>query len=127
LTSRNGPFGLIRELLKYARYIKYYYRDTGILEMVLAGHVVINAQIIEGMKKSGYILESVSNSVALEFVDRSHDFPSGVKDEDDVPEFVSTTIRFKDTLENGRKSDMKILTKDKQQDRYDEEWWKQIV
>jgi hypothetical protein len=65
------------------------------------------------MKESGFILESISNSVAPEFIDCLHDFLSGIEEEDDVPEFICTTMRFKDTelppLENSGKSDIEAL------------------
>jgi hypothetical protein len=98
-TKNNGPFAGIRELLKNVGYVKwmYYYVETGILEIVLAARVVITSRIIEGMEKSGLILESISLSVAPEFIDSLGDFLSDIQDEDDVPEFICTTMRFKDT------------------------------
>jgi hypothetical protein len=62
------------------------YRETGIVEMALAGRVVIIAEIIEGMKKSGYVYQRFYNSVDPEFIDSDSlgDFLSDIKDEDDV-------------------------------------------
>jgi hypothetical protein len=111
-----GPFGLIRELLKYADHIEsiHLYRKTGILKMVLAGHVIMPMEIIEAMKKSGYILKIFYNSLDPEFIDSDilGDYLNGIKDEDDVPAFVCTNLLFKDTeppLENGGKSDLQAL------------------
>jgi hypothetical protein len=53
-----------------------YNKETGILEFILSGRVVINSQIIEGIKESDFILDSISNSVAPEFIDNLEDFKS---------------------------------------------------
>jgi hypothetical protein len=101
-----------------------YNKETGTVEFILSGHVVINSQIVQGIKDSDFILESIPNSVAPEFLDNLGEFLVEVENEDDVPEFICTTIRLKDTelppLENGGKSDMEIMTMDNQ-DRKNEE------
>jgi hypothetical protein len=112
-----GPGGLVRELLKYARYVKFYhYPESGIVEMVVDGQAIIFAQIIEGMEKTGYILESIYPGVAPEFIDNLGDFQSEIEDEDDVPAFICVNMRFKDTelppVENSRTSYLaKLRTK----------------
>jgi hypothetical protein len=118
LTKFKGLFAGIRELLKNAGYVKgmYYYRETGIIEIVLAGRVAINAQIIEGMNKSGLIVETTFNSIAPEFIGSLGDFLSDIQNEDDVPEFICTTMRIKDTelppLENSGKSGTEAPSRD---------------
>ena len=61
LTKFKGPLGLIRELLKYVDHIRsiHLYRRTGILEVVLAGRVVITDEMIEAMKESEYVLKTL--------------------------------------------------------------------
>ena len=113
-TKNKGPFAAIRELLKNGNYKSIRdYPETGILEIELARKVVITPLFIEGMKESGYILQSVSNSVAPELIDCIADFLNDIEKEDDVPEFICTTMRFKDTnlppLENSEKSDIEAL------------------
>jgi hypothetical protein len=82
--------------------------------MVLAGHVIMPMEIIEALKKSGYLLKIFYNSLDPEFIDSDilGDYLNGIKDEDDVPAFVCTNLLFKDTeppLENGGKSDIQAL------------------
>ena len=113
-TKFKGPFALIRELLKYVDHIRsiHLYRRTGILEIVLAGRVVITAEIIAAMKKSGYILKILYLSVDPELIDSIGDFLSDIHNEEDVPYFIRTTLLLKDTeppLENGGKSDIQAL------------------
>jgi hypothetical protein len=115
-TRLKGPFALIRELLKYVDHIKsiHLYRQTGILEMVLAGRVVITAEIIEAMKKSGYILKIFYNSVDPESIESGSlgDSINEIEKEEDVPYYMLTTLLLKDTeppLENGGKSDIQAL------------------
>jgi hypothetical protein len=114
LTKFKGPLGLIRELLKYVDHIRsiHLYRRTGILEVVLAGRVVITDEMIEAMKESGYILKIFYNSVDPELIDSIGDFQSEIQNEDDVPDYMRTTLLLKDTqppLENGGKSDIQAL------------------
>ena len=109
-----GPFALVRELLKHVDYIRsiHFYRQTSILEVILAGRVVITAEIIEAMKESGYILKIFYNSVDPELIDSIGDFQSKIQNEDDVPYYMRTTLLLKDTeppLENGGKSDIQAL------------------
>ena len=92
---------------------------SGILEIILDGYAVVTSKFLEGMKKSGFVFESISNSIDPEFLEEDlHEFFT-VKHEDNVPTFVCTIIRFKDTelppLENGDgKSDNEIIAIDKQ-------------
>ena len=116
MTKFKRPFSLIRELSKYVDHIRsiHFYQHTGILEMVLGGRVVITAEIIEAMKKSGYILEIFYNSVDPESIDSGSlgDFLNDIQKEEDVPYYILTTLRFKDTeppLENGGKNDIQAL------------------
>jgi hypothetical protein len=119
LTKFKGPFSLIRELLKYVDHISSFhlYRETGILKIVLAGRVVITAEIIEAMKKSGYVLKIFYNSVDPESIESGGlgDFLSEIEEEDDVPYYICTTLLLKDTepsLENGGKSDIQALIRE---------------
>jgi hypothetical protein len=81
--------------------------------MVLAGRVIINAEIIEAMKKSGYILKIFYNSLDPELIDCMGDFQSEIQNEEDVPDYIHTILLFKDTelppLENSRESDIQAL------------------
>lgn len=78
-----GPFALVRELLKHVDYIRsiHFYRQTSILEVILAGRVVITAEIIEAMKESGYILKIFYNSIDPELIDSIGDFQSKIQNE----------------------------------------------
>ena len=116
MTKFKGPFSLTKELSKYVDHIRsiHFYQHTGILEMVLAGRVVITAEIIEAMKKSGYVLKIFYNSVDPESIESGGlgDFLSEIEEEDDVPYYICTTLLLKDTepsLENGGKSDIQAL------------------
>jgi hypothetical protein len=116
LTKFKGPLSLIRELLKYVDHINsiHLYRETGILEVVLAGRVVITAEIIEAMKKSGYLLKIFYNSVDPESIESGSlgDFQSEIEKEEDVPYYIRTHLLLEDTaprLENGGKSDIQAL------------------
>jgi hypothetical protein len=117
-SSRTGPFSLIREFFNYGNCIKSIrpYQETGILEIVLSGQVVITPQFVEGMRNSGYILQSISNSIDPEYIDSGSlgDYEiNEIEKEDDVPYFICTTLRFEDTelppLENSKKSDTEAL------------------
>ena len=106
----------VRELLKHVDHIRsiHLYRQTSILEVVLAGRVVITDEIIEAMKKSGYILKIFYNTVDPESIESGSlgDFQSEIQNEDDVPDYICTTLLLKDTepsLENGGKSDIQAL------------------
>jgi hypothetical protein len=116
LTKFKGPLGLIRELLKYVDHIKSFhlYRTTGILEVVLAGRVVITAEMIEAMKESNYELKIFYNSVDPESIESGSlgDSINEIEKEEDVPYYMLTTLLLKDTeppLENGGKSDIQAL------------------
>jgi hypothetical protein len=81
--------------------------------MVLAGRVIIPAEITEGMKKSGYIPKISYNSLDLELIDSAGDFQSEMHNEEDVPGYIRTHLPLKDTelppLENSGKSDIQAL------------------
>ena len=117
MTKFKGPFGLIRELLKYVDHIGpiHLYRKTGILEMVLGGRVVITDEIIEAMKESEYTFKIFYNSVDPESIESGSlgDYEiNEIEKEDDVPNYICTTLLLKDTeppLENGGKSDIEAL------------------
>jgi hypothetical protein len=87
----------IIQLLKNVGYIKWmgYYPETGIVEIVIAGRVAIDAPILEAMKKSSLILDGFFNSTAPEYIDSLGEFLSDVHEEHHVPEFVCTTLRLK--------------------------------
>ena len=72
-----------------------YYRETGIVEIVIPGRVAIDARILEAMKKSRLILDSFFNSTAPEYIDSLGEFLSDIHEEHHVPEFVCTTLRLK--------------------------------
>ena len=117
MTKFKGPFSLIRELLKHVDHIRSFhlYRVTGILEVVLAGRVIITDEIIEAIKESGYILKIFYNSVDSESIDSGSlvDYDlTEIEKEDHVPNFIHTTLLLKDTeppLENNGKSDIQAL------------------
>src|ERR671932_773271 len=52
--TKKRSFDWIIQLLKNVGYIKWmgYYPETGIVEIVIAGHVAIDTPILEAMKKS---------------------------------------------------------------------------
>lgn len=97
-TKNDGPFAGIRELLRYAHFFEFNrYPESGIAEMEVDGGATIHAQIIEGMEKSGYKLESFRVSTDPEYIDNLPDFLNDIEDEDDVPAFTRIKLRFKDT------------------------------
>ena len=110
MISRNakGTFSLIRELLKYTPNVKSIDYVDGFLEIALDGFVVVTSKFLNGMKKSGFVFESISNSIDPEFLDEI----ITANNEDDVPTFVCTIIRFRDTelppLENPGKNDVEM-------------------
>jgi hypothetical protein len=98
LTNFNGPFAGIRELLRYAHFFEVIrYPESGIVEMVVDGQAIIHSQIIKGMQKSGYKLETFHTSTDPEYIGNLGDFLNDIEDEDDVPAFTRTKMRFKDT------------------------------
>jgi hypothetical protein len=116
LTKFKGPLGLIRELLKYVDHISSFhlYRTTGILKVVLAGRVVITAEMIEAMKESDYVLKMVYNSVDPESIESGSlgDSINEIEEEDDVPYYICTTLLLEDKvppLENSGRSDIQAL------------------
>jgi hypothetical protein len=117
--SRTGPFSLIRELLKHTSNIISICQVAGILEITLDGFAVVTSQFLEGMKKSGFVLVNIRNSINPEFLSQDLEGPLRMECEHDVPMFIWTIIRFKDTelppLENDDgKSDNEIIAIDKQ-------------
>jgi hypothetical protein len=114
-----GSFSLIRELLRYTSNIISICQIAGILEITLDGFAVVTSKFLEGMKKSGFVLEDIRNSIDPEFLSLDLDEPLRMECEHDVPIFVWTIIRFKDTelppLENDDgKSDNEIIAINKQ-------------
>jgi len=111
--SKRRSFDWIIQLLKNVGYIKWmgYYPETGIVEIVIAGRVSIDAKILEAMKKSHLILDGFFNSTAPEFIDSLGDFLNDIHEEYHVPEFVCTTLRLKDKelppLENSDTGELK--------------------
>jgi hypothetical protein len=117
--SRTGSFSLIRELLEHTENEISICQVEGILEITLHGFAVVTSQFLEGMKKSGFVLENIHNSIDPEFLSQDLDEPLRMECEHDVPIFVWTIIRFKDTelppLENDDgKSDNEIISINKQ-------------
>jgi hypothetical protein len=108
-----GPFDLIR-LWGHIRDTEYY-EEYGLLEIAVDGKVEVTPEILDGMKKSRFILQGVSNSIGMEYV-HAHELLKeavDVKCEHDVPMFVYTTFTFKDCrvpeLEDSDKNDEQIL------------------
>jgi hypothetical protein len=117
--SRTGSFSLIRELLKDNENVITICQVEGILEITLHGFAVVTSRFLEGMKKNDFVLEDIRNSIDPEFLSLDLDEPLRMECEHDVPIFVWTIIRFKDTelppLENDDgKSDNEIITIEKQ-------------
>jgi hypothetical protein len=114
-----GPFSLIRELLDYTENVSIC-QVEGILEITLDGFAVVTSKFLEGMKKSGFVLENIRNSIDPEFVSQDLEGPLRMECQHDVPTFVCTIIRFKDTelppIEDGgdRKCDNEIIAVDEQ-------------
>ena len=107
----NGPFDLIR-LWGHIKNTEYY---DGLLEITVDGLVDLSPEILNGMNKSRFILQSVSNSIGKEYI-HLHESLKEVVDvqcEYDVPIFVYTTFTFKDyrapSLEHDDKNDKQIL------------------
>jgi hypothetical protein len=69
----------------------------GILEVILYGFATVTSQFLEGMKKSGFALVNIRNSIDPEFLSQDLEEPLRTECEHDVPIFVWTIIRFKDT------------------------------
>jgi hypothetical protein len=117
--SRTGSFSLIRELLKDNENVISICQVEGILEITLHGFAVVTSRFLEGMKKNDFVLEDIRNSIDPEFLSLDLDEPLRMECEHDVPIFVWTIIRFKDTelppLENDDgKSDNEIIAINKQ-------------
>jgi hypothetical protein len=116
LTKFKGPLGLIRVLLMYVDHISSFhlYRETGIVEVVLGGRVVITAEMIEAMKESDYVLKAFYNSVDPESIDSGSlgDSINEIENEDEVPYYIRTHLLLEDkvpSLENSGKSDIDAL------------------
>jgi hypothetical protein len=95
-----------------------------ILEITLDGFVIVTSKFLEGMKRSGFVLENIRNSINPEFLSQDLEEPLRMECEHDVPIFVWTIIRFKDTelpqIEDDGKSEREISAVDEQA-RHDEE------
>jgi len=92
----NGPFDLIR-LFGHIKDTEYD-EESGILDITIDGLVEITPEILEGMKKSGFIIQRIWNSIGAEYV-HIHELLKDLVDvrcEYDVPIFVYTTLTFKD-------------------------------
>jgi hypothetical protein len=115
-----GSFSLIRELSDYTENPISIYCDEGFLQITLYGFAIVTSKFLEGMKKSGFVLESICNSIDPEFLSQDLEGPLRMECEHDVPTFVWTIIQFKDTelpqIEDGvdGKCDNEIIGIDKQ-------------
>ena len=117
--SRTGPFSLIRELLDYTENVISIYREEGILQITLDGFAIVTSKFLEGMKRSGFVLENIRNSIDPEFLSKDLEGPLKMECVHDVPIFVWTIIRFKDTElppieDDDGKCDSKIFAIDEQ-------------
>jgi hypothetical protein len=92
-----GPFSLIRELMTHSENVISICHVEGILEITLDGFAVVTSKFLEGMKKSGFVLVNIRNSIDPEFLSQDLEEPLRMECEHDVPIFVWTIIRFKDT------------------------------
>jgi hypothetical protein len=125
--SRTGPFSLIRELSTHTENIISICHAEGILEIILDGFAVVTSQFLEGMKKSSFVLVNIRNSIDPEFLSQDLEEPLKMECVHDVPIFVWTIIRFKDTelppLEEGDDDGgaNEIIAIDKQTRNSDEE------
>jgi hypothetical protein len=91
-----GPFSLIRELFTHTESVISICQEEGILEITLDGFAIITSQFLEGMKKSGFVLVNIRNSIDPEFLSQDLEGPLKMECEHDVPIFVWTIIRFRD-------------------------------
>jgi hypothetical protein len=95
-SSRTGPFSLIRDLLSNTDKVISISQYGRILQITLGGFVEITSPFLEKMKKSGFVLKGIHNVIDPEF--RVEDLERVERGMDgDVPIFVWTIIRFKDT------------------------------
>jgi hypothetical protein len=80
--------------------LKFTYHDLGILDVIIEGNTEITAKDFKQMKKFGYIFDGIC-----------------LQDKDDVLPFSLTVVAFRrykaPPLENGGKSDKKVLKKTK--------------
>jgi hypothetical protein len=91
-----GTFNLIRELLSNTDKVISISQRGRILQITLGGFVQITSPFLEEMKKSGFVLKGIHNVIDPEF--RVEDLERVERGMDgDVPIFVWTIIRFKDT------------------------------
>lgn len=122
-----GPFSLIRELSTHTENVISIYHIDGILEITLDGFAVVTSKFLEGMKKSGFVLVNIRNSIDPEFLSQDLEEPLRMECEHDVPMFVWTIIRFKDTElpsieeDDDDGGDNEIIAIDKQTRNSDEE------
>ena len=115
-----GPFSLIRELSTHTENVISICHVEGILEITLGGFAVVTSKFLEGMKKSGFVLVNIRNSIDTEFPSQDSEGPLRIECEHDVPILVRTVIRFKDIelppIEDGNDGncDNKLIAIDKQ-------------
>jgi hypothetical protein len=91
-----GPFSLIRELSTHTESVISICHVEGILEITLYGFAIVTSKFLEGMKKSGFVLVNIRNSIDPEFLSKDLEGPLKMECLHDVPIFVWTIIRFKD-------------------------------
>jgi hypothetical protein len=121
-----GPFSLIRELSTHSENVISICHVEGILEITLDGFAVVTSKFLEGMKKSGFVLVNIRNSIDPEFLSQDLEEPLRMECEHDVPIFVWTIIRFKDKElppleDNDVKCDSEIISIDEQAKHNEEE------
>jgi hypothetical protein len=92
-----GPFSLIRELSTHTESVISICQEEGIFEIALEGFAIVTSKFLEGMKESGFELVNIRNSINPEFLSQDLEGPLKMECEHDVPIFVWTIIRFKDT------------------------------
>jgi hypothetical protein len=97
--ARNGQFDFIREWCKDNSEADIFYaKELGILTITTKGKATISSELLEGMKKNGFTLESISNEVGSDYIQESGVLKDYVDfaNEHDVPFLISTVASFKD-------------------------------
>jgi hypothetical protein len=96
--------------------VKITAHDLRTLDVMIHGETEITAKGLEEMKKFGYIFDGIRVST---YVDKSLKGNLNIQDEDDFSPFLLTLVAFRryqaPPLENGGKSDKKVLKKTKPQ------------
>ena len=110
--SHNARFDFIREWCKDNSEVDIFYaKELGILTITTKGKATISSELLEGIKKSGFIFESITNEVGSDYIQEPGFLENYVDfaNEDDVPFFISTIVSFKDKklppLENDHTND----------------------